>query len=154
MTEKIEKIQTGIQNSGVADATAVAVEQDSGWIKSKRYMYFASMILPGVPILSAFLANETGNGLWLWSLFVVFYAILPVLDQWSGVDAANPSDELVEELKDDRYYVYTLWRYGNALDCSSFYGLYCINIGYFMVQYFRCRLKYWVGEWFSTCCWT
>ena len=109
MTEKIEKIQTGIQNSGVEDVAAIVVEEQSSWIKSKRYLYFASMILPGVPILSAYIASETGNGLWLWSLFVVFYAFLPMLDQLSGTDAANPSDELVEELKDDRYYVHILY---------------------------------------------
>ena len=48
MTEKIKKIQTGIQNSGVEDATAIVIEEDSGWIKNKRYWYLTSMILPGV----------------------------------------------------------------------------------------------------------
>ncbi len=109
MTENINKIQTGIENSGVEDATATAIEEDSGWIKSKRYLYWTSMVLPGVPILSAFLASETGNGLWLWSLLFAWYAILPVLDHFLGLDSANPSDELVEELGKDRYYVYIMY---------------------------------------------
>ena len=109
MTGKVEKIKTGIENAGVADATAAVVKEDSAWIKNKRYMYFASMILPGIPILSAFLAGETGNGLWLWSLLFAWYAILPVLDHFLGLDSANPSDELVEELGKDRYYVYIMY---------------------------------------------
>ncbi len=128
MTENIKKIQTGIQNSGVEDATATATEEDSGWIKSKRYLYFASMVIPGVPILSAFLAHETGNGLWLWSLFIVFYAVLPILDQLSGVDAANPSDELVEELKDDRYYVYILYGATVAHWVALVYMAYTVSV--------------------------
>ena len=109
MTEETLKIQTGIDNSGVEDATAAVIESDSGWIKSKRYWYLTSMILPGVPMLSAFIAGETGNGLWLWSMFIVLYAILPLLDHLSGLDSANPSDELMEELADDRYYVYIMY---------------------------------------------
>jgi len=109
MIENIKKIQAGIQNSGVEDAPADILEEDSSWIKSKRYWYLTSMILPGVPILSAYIASQTGNGLWLWSMFIVLYAILPLLDHLSGLDAANPSDELMDELGKDRYYIYIMY---------------------------------------------
>jgi len=109
MSEKVKKIQTGIENSGVEDATAAVIEEDSSWINSKRYLYIASILFPAIPVLSAYLATVTGNGLWLWSLVVIFYTILPALDQLSGTDAANPSDELINKIKDQRYYVYILY---------------------------------------------
>ena len=112
MTEKIEqikKINTGIENSGVEDATAAVIESDSGWIKNKRYYYWLSMVIPGVPMLSAYLAGETGNGLYLWGLMIIYYGLFSIIDHMSGLDAANPNDELVAELAKDRYYVYILY---------------------------------------------
>ena len=90
MTDKVQKIKTGIENSGVEDATAAVIEEDSTWIRNKKYWYLTSTILPGVPIVSAMIASSTGNGLWLWAMVVVLYAILPLLDHFSGLDAANP----------------------------------------------------------------
>jgi len=131
MTGNIKKIQTGIQNSGVADATTAVIEDDSSWIKSKKYWYLTSMILPGIPIVSAYLSLETGSGLWLWAMFVVLYALLPLFDHISGLDAANPSEELMAELKCDRYYVYVLYSAAIMHWIALIYMGYVVSIGGF-----------------------
>ncbi len=60
-------------------------------------------------MFSAFMASSTKHGLWLWFTVFFMYAILPLADLLFGIDDANPDDELVEKLKDDRYYVYIMY---------------------------------------------
>ncbi len=69
--------------------------EDSNWIKSKRYWFLTSFILPAIPLISAFLAVTTESGMWI--------------DYLSGLDAANPDEELIEELSTSRYYVYIMY---------------------------------------------
>jgi len=83
--------------------------EDSNWIKSKRYWFLTSFILPAIPLISAFLAVTTESGMWLWSGVVVMYGVLPLIDYLSGLDAANPDEELIEELSTSRYYVYIMY---------------------------------------------
>lgn len=84
-------------------------DKDSAWIKSKRYWYWISVILPAAPLISSYFAVETGYGALLWFTVALMYAILPFVDRIVGLDSANPSPELVEKLKDDRYYVYIMY---------------------------------------------
>lgn len=81
----------------------------STWIATKKYWYLLSFIIPLAPIASAYMAARTGDGLWLWSTVFVFYGLVTVLDNYFGDDEANPTDEMVEELKGDRYYVRILY---------------------------------------------
>jgi len=131
MTDKVQKIKTGIENSGVEDATAAVIEEDSTWIRNKKYWYLTSTILPGVPIVSAMIASSTGNGLWLWAMVVVLYAILPLLDHFSGLDAANPGESLMDELKNDNYYKYVLYAAAILHWVALVYMGYVVSIGDF-----------------------
>ena len=105
----------------VAASTPVS-DQDSAWIKSKRYWYLTSIALPAIPLVSAFFAVQTGYGLLLWFTVAVMYAILPFIDYLAGVDRANPSDELVEELQSSRYYVYVMYG-ATAMHWASLVGM-------------------------------
>lgn len=100
-------------NTRPSDAVASARTMDptrlSTWIATKKYWYLLSFIIPLAPIVSAYMAARTGNGLWLWSTVFVFYGLVTMLDNYFGDDEANPTDEMVEELKGDRYYVRILY---------------------------------------------
>ncbi len=103
-------------------ASAPVSDQDSAWIKSKRYWYLTSIALPAIPLVSAFFAVQTGYGLLLWFMVAVMYAILPFIDYLAGIDRANPSDELVEELQSSRYYVYVMYG-ATAMHWASLVGM-------------------------------
>ena len=86
-----------------------AISQNTAWILNKHYWYLLSLALPLVPLASAYLAIATDQGAWLWFTVVFMYAFLPAADHFFGNDDANPDDELVEQLKDQRYYVYIMY---------------------------------------------
>jgi len=79
------------------------------WLKHKRYWYLTSLILPTLPLLSAFLAVYFQEGAWLWLVVPVGYIVVPALDAIFGKDFANPSDEQVDHLKNDRYFARVLY---------------------------------------------
>jgi len=91
--------------------TAINIQQsnDNSWIAIKKHLYLLSILLPAVPVLSAFIAVKSGNGIWLWFSIIFFYFILPLGDHVFGEDNANPDEEQVQTLKTERYYAYILY---------------------------------------------
>src|SRR5450830_1371076 len=81
-----------------------ALEQK--WLNNKRYWYLTSLLLPTLPLLSAFLAVHFEQGAWLWLVVPVGYVLVPLLDSIVGKDHANPS---VDQLKNDRYFAHVLY---------------------------------------------
>jgi len=107
MTSQVEF--GGVPSPEVSPEKLSENKKKTAWILSKKYWYGFSFIMPAVPLISGYLAIQTGQGVWLWLTVVFMYAILPAADLLFGVDEANPDDELVEQLKDKRYYVYILY---------------------------------------------
>jgi len=97
------------EKMGMMEAPSPHDESQTMWINSKRYWYLTSFILPLIPLVSAYFAVVTDAGLWMWSGVLVLYVILPIIDHFSGLDSSNPSEELIEEIKDQDYYVYILF---------------------------------------------
>jgi len=112
------------EKKAIADKTEI-----SGWIKNKRYWYCLSFIVPGIPMFSALMAAQTGDGEWLWFTVLFLYGILPLVDVIFGTDDANPDDELVEQLKDDRYYVHIMYA------ATVMHWLSLIAVAYVVSQY-------------------
>ncbi|MFZ6862021.1 alkane 1-monooxygenase [Undibacterium sp. Ji67W] len=79
------------------------------WLSHKRYWYLISLVLPTLPLVSAYMAVHFQQGVWFWSVVPVGYVLIPVLDLVFGKDHANPSDEQVELLKNDRYFARVLY---------------------------------------------
>ena len=98
-----------------AAASADSINKDdteakkNAWILSKRYWYWMSLLLPAVPAISAYVAGQSGQGIWLWVTLLMMYGILPLADYIFGTDSANPNDELVDQIKNERYYVYIMY---------------------------------------------
>ena len=81
----------------------------STWIATKKYWYVLSFIIPLLPILSAYMAVQSGSGAWLWATVAFFYGGITLADKYFGNDDANPSDDLVEEIKHESYYKQILY---------------------------------------------
>jgi alkane 1-monooxygenase len=82
-----------------------------GWRDPKRYLWPLGLLVPMLPFMAWGLAEATGLGIfWWWGPFF-FYGLLPLLDWIVGKDAANPPDEVIKQLEDDRYYRYCTYAY-------------------------------------------
>lgn len=84
--------------SHAADGTEIR------YTDTKRYLWIASILAPGIPALAAVILLSGGNPLWaLFPLAFDFFAI-PVFDWLAGEDHDNPPEEVVERLSRDNYY--------------------------------------------------
>jgi alkane 1-monooxygenase len=74
------------------------------WRDPKRYLWLLGLLVPLMPFVAWGLAELSGlSVMWFFGPFLVF-AIFPLLDLAVGVDPANPPDEVIKWLEEDRYY--------------------------------------------------
>lgn len=96
-----------------ANTLAVAKSNDktttSTWIATKKYWYSLALLMPALPIFSAYIAAKTNSGGWLWLPFVFLYLGVTLLDKLFGEDDANPNEDMVEQIKNQAYYKYLLF---------------------------------------------
>jgi alkane 1-monooxygenase len=99
---------------GVAEP-AIAEQRPAGtaprWRDHKRYLWLLGLIVPTLPFLAWGLVEATGLGVfWFYGPFLVF-AVFPLLDLIVGLDAANPPDDAIKWLEQDRYYRWCTYMY-------------------------------------------
>ena len=87
--------------SGTVEADSVAQ-----WKDKKRYLWLIGLVVPLLVFAAMGLAALTGVGAFYWLGPVVLFVIVPTLDLVIGRDGANPPDDLIEALENDRYYRY------------------------------------------------
>jgi len=74
------------------------------WTDPKRYAWLLGLLVPLLPFMAWGLVALTGSGLlWFWGPIFVF-GVMPVLDTLIGKDSANPPEQVVKHLEQDRYY--------------------------------------------------
>ncbi|WP_106404080.1 alkane 1-monooxygenase [Paraglaciecola hydrolytica] len=88
----------------LATARANSPADNSTWLTSKKYCYALSLVVLLLPLLSAYFAVTNNQGLWLWLPFIFIYAGITLLDKVFGDDESNPSEAMVEEIKNQAYY--------------------------------------------------
>ena len=81
------------------------------WKDRKRYLWLLGLMVPGfgVLMLVAFMYTD-----WWWLLLagpILVNAIIPLLDLAFGLDPANPPDDVIEQLENDRYYRWVVFLY-------------------------------------------
>lgn len=74
------------------------------WRDPKRYLWAVALTMPLLPWLAVGLHALTGWGVWMWLGPIVILGIVPILDVITGVDGANPPDDVLASLERDRYY--------------------------------------------------
>ncbi|WP_333754191.1 alkane 1-monooxygenase [Streptomyces sp. IBSBF 3352] len=81
------------------------------WRDRKRYAWLLGLAVPTLPFQAAALvAVSDWPVLWWWGPFFAF-VIIPLLDALIGPDQANPPDEVIPELEEDRYYRWCTYLY-------------------------------------------
>lgn len=102
----------------------------NSWANVKKYWYLITLIVPVVLVISAILAMTTGQGAWLWTVTIVFFVVVPVVDTLVGEDPYNPTQEEEEHLtKHDTYYKNVLY----LATAGQWLGL--ISMTYVVTQY-------------------
>ena len=76
----------------------------STWRDAKRYLWILGLTMPLLPFLAVALNATTGWGVWLWLGPIVILGLVPLIDWSVGLDPANPPDDVIRSLEQDRYY--------------------------------------------------
>src|SRR3954452_1484589 len=91
-------IDNTIPNSTVPAGTTEA------WKDKKRYLWLIGLVVPSLAFVAATAYIVTGWGAGLWIGPVVILGIVPAFDLVVGLDSANPPDDAIEALENDKYY--------------------------------------------------
>ncbi|GAA4124008.1 fatty acid desaturase [Nocardioides fonticola] len=98
MTQSDPTIAPAIANSTVPAGSTEA------WKDKKRYLWLIGLVVPSLAFLAIGLWAATGWGVWLWIGPIVILGIVPAVDLFAGLDTANPPDDVIEQLENDKYY--------------------------------------------------
>jgi alkane 1-monooxygenase len=97
----------GLAGSG----STVDVTTTEGWKDKKRYLWLLGLVIPslGVTIVAVYAVLDWG---WLlWGGPILILVIIPILDLLVGLDGANPPDDVIEALENDKYYRWLTFAY-------------------------------------------
>jgi alkane 1-monooxygenase len=75
----------------------------------KRWLWLASLAMPGLPLGAMAATLATGSEWFLLAPLAFFYVLVPILDAVVGEDTSNPPEELVGQLSADRFYRWLTW---------------------------------------------
>jgi len=92
------------------------------WRDKKRYLWLLGLVVPSLGII-AFVTYALYGWSWvLWIGPILIFAVIPVLDVLLGLDAANPPDDLIEALENDKYYRWVTYLY-LPIQYLTFFGV-------------------------------
>ena len=89
--------------SSIANST-VPSGSTARWRDRKRYLWLIGLVVPTLAFLGYGLWAATGLGAFFWIGPVVILVIVPAIDLVAGLDRANPPDDVIEALENDKYY--------------------------------------------------
>ncbi|MET3961851.1 alkane 1-monooxygenase [Marmoricola sp. OAE513] len=74
------------------------------WKDSKRYLWLIGLVVPSLAFVAAIAYIVTGVGAVLWIGPIIVLGVVPAIDLVVGLDRANPPDDAIEALENDKYY--------------------------------------------------
>ena len=86
------------------DEARIVSTADGGWVDRKRVLWMMALVMPTLTFWAIGLHAMTGWAVWLWLGPIVILGVVPLIDLITGIDDANPPDEVLRELEADRYY--------------------------------------------------
>ncbi len=87
-----------------AGGSTVPAGSTDGWSDRKRTLWLIGLVVPSLAFVAYGGWLATGSGLWFWTGPVVVLVVVPAVDLVAGLDRANPPDDVLEALEQDRYY--------------------------------------------------
>jgi len=87
----------------IANST-VASGSTEQWRDNKRYLWLIGLVVPSLAFIGYGMYALTGWGVWFWIGPIVILVVVPAIDLVAGLDRANPPDDVIEQLENDRYY--------------------------------------------------
>lgn len=84
--------------------STVSPRSTAQWTDSKRYLWLIGLVVPSLVFLAFAGWALTGSGAWFWIGPVIVLVVVPLLDLVAGLDRANPPEDVIEALEEDRYY--------------------------------------------------
>ncbi|WP_275403365.1 fatty acid desaturase [Nocardioides limicola] len=113
-----------------ADMTGTIPEGSTdNWKDRKRYLWLLGLMVPGFGLLAVVAYARTD---WWWLLLagpMLVNVIIPLLDLAFGLDPANPPDDVIEELENDKYYRWVVFMY-LPLQFVIFFAVMALVAGY------------------------
>lgn len=106
-----------------ANNAAIKRREPVKWVDGKRYLWLLGMVIPLLPIASAWFATLTTSELVWWFTPLFVYGFIPVMDWIVGGDPNNPPEEIVAELAKDRYYRYCVYGFIPLQFITFFWGI-------------------------------
>jgi alkane 1-monooxygenase len=74
------------------------------WRDHKRHLWLIGLVVPSLAFVAGGGWALTGWGVWFWIGPIVVLGIVPAIDLVAGLDRANPPDDAIEALENDKYY--------------------------------------------------
>ena len=74
------------------------------WRDPKRRLWLIGLVVPSLAFVGYGGWAATGFGGFFWIGPLVILVVVPVIDLLTGLDRANPPDDVIEQLEQDRYY--------------------------------------------------
>ncbi|OQZ89727.1 alkane 1-monooxygenase [Mycobacterium alsense] len=83
----------------------------ASWSQPKRYLWLLAAAVPALVFPSWLGTKTTGVGLFWWTVPILAFVVIPVLDHLVGPDTGNPRDSVLAWLKTDRFYRWATYLY-------------------------------------------
>ncbi len=74
------------------------------WRDKKRYLWLIGLVVPSLAFIGLGMRELTGWSVWLWIGPIIVLVVVPAIDLIAGLDRANPPDDMIEALENDKYY--------------------------------------------------
>jgi alkane 1-monooxygenase len=83
----------------------------AGWKKPRRYLWLLAAAVPALVFPSWLAVLVTGLGVFWWTVPVLAFVIIPIVDHLVGPDSQAPGDSVLAWLATDRFYRWATYLY-------------------------------------------
>jgi alkane 1-monooxygenase len=82
-----------------------------GWKKPRRYLWLLAAAVPALVFPSWLAVLVTGLGVFWWTVPILAFLIIPIVDHLVGPDSQTPGDSVLAWLATDRFYRWATYLY-------------------------------------------
>ncbi|GAC1519511.1 MAG: fatty acid desaturase [Marmoricola sp.] len=114
---------TAIPNSTVPEGSTEI------WKDKKRYLWLFGLLIPALAVAALVTYALTNASVVLWVGPIFLFIVVPAIDILVGLDSANPPDDIIEALENDKYYRWITYLF-LPLQYIAFVGVFALIAGY------------------------